>query len=279
MAYLELKNVCKSYGEGKNKTEVLTNINLKIEEGEFVAIVGFTGSGKTTLVNLIAGLIEPDSGEILFKGQPVSGTSHERGIIFQNYSLLPWLSVYDNIFMAVRAVFKNWNEKQVEEHVNSFIAKVNLSHATHKKPRELSGGMRQRVAVARALAMKPELILMDEPLGALDALTRGNLQEEILSIWSEDKRTALLITNDVDEGVFMADRVIPLRPGPKATLGPEFEITIDRPRDKIALNHLDNFKSLRNEIIEYLMEIGQERTAGMEIANYELPDLMPLKFD
>lgn len=279
MAYLELKNVCKSYGEGKNKTEVLTNINLKIEEGEFVAIVGFTGSGKTTLVNLIAGLIEPDSGEILFKGQPVSGTSHERGIIFQNYSLLPWLSVYDNVFMAVRAVFKNWNEKQVEEHVNSFIAKVNLSHATHKKPRELSGGMRQRVAVARALAMKPELILMDEPLGALDALTRGNLQEEILSIWSEDKRTALLITNDVDEGVFMADRVIPLRPGPKATLGPEFEITIDRPRDKIALNHLDNFKSLRNEIIEYLMEIGQERTAGMEIANYELPDLMPLKFD
>lgn len=279
MAYLELKNVCKSYGEGKNKTEVLTNINLKIEEGEFVAIVGFTGSGKTTLVNLIAGLIEPDSGEILFKGQPVSGTSHERGIIFQNYSLLPWLSVYDNIAMAVKAVFKDWSEKQVEEQVKGFIEKVNLSHATHKKPRELSGGMRQRVAVARALAMKPELILMDEPLGALDALTRGNLQEEILSIWSEDKRTALLITNDVDEGVFMADRVIPLRPGPNATLGPEFEITIERPRDKIAMNHLDAFKKSRNEIIEYLMEIGQERTAGMEIATYELPDLMPLKFD
>lgn len=279
MAYLELKNVCKSYGEGKNKTEVLTNINLKIEEGEFVAIVGFTGSGKTTLVNLIAGLIEPDSGEILFKGQAVSGTSHERGVIFQNYSLLPWLNVYDNIAMAVRAVFKNWNEKQVEEQVNSFIAKVHLTHAAHKIPRELSGGMRQRVAVARALAMKPELILMDEPLGALDALTRGNLQEEILSIWSEDKRTALLITNDVDEGVFMADRVIPLRPGPKATLGPEFEITIDRPRDKIAMNHLDNFKSLRNGIIEYLMEIAEERTAGMEIINHELPDLMPLKFN
>jgi nitrate/nitrite transport system ATP-binding protein len=279
MAYLELKNVCKSYGEGKNKTEVLTNINLKIEEGEFVAIVGFTGSGKTTLVNLIAGLIEPDSGEILFKGQPISGTSHERGIIFQNYSLLPWLSVYDNIAMAVKAVFKDWTNKQVEEQVNSFIEKVNLSHATHKKPRELSGGMRQRVAVSRALAMKPELILMDEPLGALDALTRGNLQEEILSIWSEDKRTALLITNDVDEGVFMSDRVIPLRPGPNATLGPEFEINLERPRDKIAMNHLDAFKKSRNEIIEYLMEIGQERTAGMEITEYVLPDLVPLKFD
>ncbi|WP_246022050.1 ATP-binding cassette domain-containing protein [Flavobacterium cellulosilyticum] len=148
-----------------------------------------------------------------------------------------------------------------------------------KKPRELSGGMRQRVAVARALAMKPELILMDEPLGALDALTRGNLQKEILSIWSEDKRTAVLITNDVDEGVFMADRVIPLRPGPKATLGPEFEIKLERPRDKIALNHLVDFKKSRNEIIEYLMEIGQERTAGMVITEYVLPDLVPLKFD
>jgi nitrate/nitrite transport system ATP-binding protein len=279
MAYLELINVCKSYGQGKNKTEVLSNINLKIEEGEFVAIVGFTGSGKTTLVNLIAGLIEPDSGEILFKGKPIQGTSHERGIIFQNYSLLPWLSVYDNIAMAVKTVYKDWNAKQVEEQVNGFIEKVNLSHAAHKKPRELSGGMRQRVAVARTLAMKPELILMDEPLGALDALTRGNLQEEILSIWSEDKRTALLITNDVDEGVFMADRVIPLRPGPKATLGPKFEIKIDRPRNKIALNHLDSFKKLRNEIIEYLMEIGQERTAGIEITHYELPDLVPKKFN
>lgn len=279
MAYLELINVCKSYGEGKNKTEVLSNINLKIEEGEFVAIVGFTGSGKTTLVNLIAGLIEPDSGEILFKGKPIQGTSHERGIIFQNYSLLPWLSVYDNIAMAVKAVFKDWTTEQVEEHVNGFIEKVNLSHAAHKKPKELSGGMRQRVAVARTLAMKPELILMDEPLGALDALTRGNLQEEILSIWSEDKRTALLITNDVDEGVFMADRVIPLRPGPKATLGPKFEIEIDRPRNKIALNHLDSFKKLRNSIIEYLMEIGQERTAGIPISNYELPDLVPTKFN
>tara|TARA_R110000868_G_scaffold292498_2_gene552992 strand:- start:20702 stop:21541 length:840 start_codon:yes stop_codon:yes gene_type:complete len=279
MAYLELKNVCKSYGEGKNKTEVLSNINLKIEEGEFVAIVGFTGSGKTTLINLIAGLIEPDSGEILFKGKPIQGTSHERGIIFQNYSLLPWLNVYDNIAMAVKSVFKNWTAKQVEEHVNGFIKKVNLSHASHKKPRELSGGMRQRVAVARTLAMKPELILMDEPLGALDALTRGNLQEEILSIWSEDKRTALLITNDVDEGVFMADRVIPLRPGPKATLGPQFEIEIDRPRNKIALNHLESFKKLRNGIIEYLMEIGQERTAGMELTHYELPDLVPMKFN
>jgi nitrate/nitrite transport system ATP-binding protein len=192
---------------------------------------------------------------------------------------LPWLNVYDNIAMAVKAVFKDWNGKQIAEQVNGFIEKVNLSHAKHKKPRELSGGMRQRVAVARALAMKPELILMDEPLGALDALTRGNLQEEILSIWSEDKRTALLITNDVDEGVFMADRVIPLRPGPKATLGPEFEIKMDRPRNKIDMNHLGSFKKSRNEIIEYLMEIGQERTAGMEITDYELPDLVPLKFD
>jgi nitrate/nitrite transport system ATP-binding protein len=275
MCYLELKNVCKSYGEGKNKTEVLHNINLKIEEGEFVAIVGFSGSGKTTLVNMIAGLLEPDSGEILFKGKPVQGPSPERGIIFQNYSLLPWLSVYDNIGMAVKSVFKKWSKKETDQHIKNNVAMVNLSHAIHKYPKELSGGMRQRVAVSRALSLMPELLLMDEPLSALDALTRGNLQEEILSIWSENKRTALLITNDVDEGVFMADRIIPLNPGPKATLGPQFLVNLDRPRDKTAMNHLDSFKTLRNGIMEYLIKIGEHRNSSIVEEIYELPDVSP----
>jgi nitrate/nitrite transport system ATP-binding protein len=274
MAYLELNNITKTYGSGDNTTEVLKNINLHIEEGEFVAIVGFTGSGKTTLVNLINGLEKPTSGEVLFKGKPVEDTSHERGVIFQNYSLLPWLTVYQNIEMAVKEAYPKETKKFIDERIKEYVEMVSLSHAINKRPKELSGGMRQRVSVARALAMDPEMIIMDEPLGALDALTRGNLQDEILNIWNKNKRTALLITNDVDEGIYMADRIIPLRPGPNATLGPEFKINLDRPRDKTALNDNPEFKKTRNAIIEYLMEIGNERSAHSEI-KYELPDLQP----
>lgn len=277
MAYLELNNVCKTYGKGEHATEVLSNINLSIDEGEFVAIVGFTGSGKTTLVNLINGLLQPTSGEVLYKGEPVVGTSHERGVIFQNYSLLPWLTVGQNIYMAVKEAFPKEKKSVLHEIVADYVEMVNLTPAINKRPKELSGGMRQRVAVARALAMKPEMIIMDEPLGALDALTRGNLQDEILNIWGKDKRTALLITNDVDEGIYMADRIIPLRPGPKATLGPEFKIDIDRPRDKTELNDNPNFKKTRNTIIEYLMDIGNERKSASEI-EYVLPELSPKEF-
>lgn len=278
MAYLELNNVSKTYGKGANATEVLSNINLQIEEGEFVAIVGFSGSGKTTLVNLINGLLQPTSGEVLFKGKPITGTSHERGVIFQNYSLLPWLTVYQNVSVAVKETFPKESKKFREDRVKEYIDMVSLTPAIHKRPKELSGGMRQRVSIARALAMDPEMIIMDEPLGALDALTRGNLQDEILKIWNKDKRTALLITNDVDEGIYMADRIIPLRPGPNATLGPEFKINIDRPRDKTSLNDDPEFKKTRNGIIEYLMEIGEERTTT-ETVEYTLPDLEPKYFD
>ena len=277
MAYLELKNVSMTYGLGTNATEVLSNINLTIDEGEFVAIVGFTGSGKTTLVNLINGLLKPTSGEVLFKGKPVVDTSHERGVIFQNYSLLPWLTVGQNVHMAVKEAFPKASKKEINARVEEYVAMVNLSPAIHKRPKELSGGMRQRVSVARALAMNPEMIIMDEPLGALDALTRGNLQDEILKIWSKDKRTALLITNDVDEGIYMADRIIPLRPGPNATLGPEFNINIERPRDKTELNDNLEYKKTRNAIIEYLMGIGEERKSASKKV-YQLPELTPKSF-
>lgn len=277
MAYLELNNICKTYGQGDNESQVLSNINLTIEEGEFVAIVGFTGSGKTTLVNLINGLLAPTSGEVLFKGNPVSGTSHERGVIFQNYSLLPWLTVEQNVLMAVKEAFPKREKAVWKRKAAYYIEMVNLTPATNKLPKELSGGMRQRVAVARALAMKPDMIIMDEPLGALDALTRGNLQDQILNIWGKDKRTALLITNDVDEGIYMADRIIPLRPGPNATLGPEFKIDLERPRDKTELNDNASFKKTRNAIIEYLMDIGDERKSEAK-EQFILPDLAPKDF-
>lgn len=277
MAYLELKNIYKNYGSGDATTEVLSDINLTIEEGEFVAIVGFTGSGKTTLVNLINGLITPTSGQVICKGKEVKETSHERGVIFQNYSLLPWLTVGQNIFMAVKEAFPKKTKEALNKIVEEYVEMVRLTPAINKRPKELSGGMRQRVAVARALAMKPEMIIMDEPLGALDALTRGDLQDEILNIWGKDKRTALLITNDVDEGIYMADRIIPLRPGPKATLGPEFKIDIPRPRDKTALNDDKNFKDTRNAIIEYLMDIGDARKSEIQ-EQIILPELEPKSF-
>jgi nitrate/nitrite transport system ATP-binding protein len=274
-AFLELRNVSKSYGQGANRVEVLKNINLTIGEGEFIAIVGFTGSGKTTLINLIAGLTEPDEGEILLKGKPITGPGPDRGVVFQNYSLLPWLSVAGNVDMAVKQVFPKISRNERSKHVAHFIGMVNLSHALHKKPAELSGGMRQRVSVARALAMDPEILLLDEPLSALDALTRGSLQMEIERIWRESKKTVLLITNDVDEGILLADRVIPLKPGPRATLGTGFPIGFKRPRDKATINADPNFKKERNAINSYLMEIGKHRTVANS-KKYDLPLLEPI---
>lgn len=271
---VEYNNVYKWYGVGANRTAVLSDINLKIKEGEFLAIVGFTGSGKTTLINLLTGLLQPSEGEVLFKGKPVEDTGPERGIIFQNYSLLPWYTVYQNVGLAVKQVYPKWSKEDQDAHIRKFIDMVNLTPAINKYPKELSGGMRQRVAVARVLSTDPELLLMDEPLGALDALTRGNLQEEILKIWRTNKRTALLITNDVDEGIFMADRIIPLKPGPNATLGPEFIIDIDRPRDKRAFNADPKFKKVRTEILNYLVELG-EASNLMDSAQFDLPDLQP----
>ncbi|AGA77367.1 ABC transporter ATP-binding protein [Echinicola vietnamensis] len=275
MAIIELNNVSKSFGMGASRVDVLSDINLQVAEGEFVAIVGFSGSGKTTLINLLNGLAFPDQGEVLLHGQPVTGPGPDRGVIFQNYSLLPWLSVYNNVKLAVDEVFPQLSSKEKASHIKKYIGMVNLTPAMDKLPKELSGGMRQRVSVARALAMNPEILLMDEPLSALDALTRGSLQEEIIRIWSQDKKTAILITNDVDEGILMADRIIPLTPGPKATLGPEFTIDIERPRDLSAINQNDDYKKLRNEIIEYLIEVGASRKKSGD-QHYILPDLKPV---
>lgn len=274
MAICEINGLSKSYGSGANATHVLDNINLKIEEGEFVAIVGFSGSGKTTLISSIAGLIKPDAGEILFKGQKVEGPGPERGVVFQSYSLMPWLTVYGNIALAVNAVHSRWSKAQRHTHILHYIKMVGLAHAVDRRPAELSGGMRQRVAVARALAMQPDMIFLDEPLSALDALTRAKLQDEIESISQQEKKTIILITNDVDEAILLADRIIPLNPGPKATLGPEFKVDIPRPRDRTAMNHDEDFKLLRREITQYLMKVGMEKAAADD--QRTLPDLAPI---
>ena len=216
MAYLELKNVSKNFASAS----VLKDINLSVEKGEFVAIVGFSGAGKTTLISLIAGLLKPTGGSLMLNDLEINKPGPDRGIVFQNYSLLPWLTVFENILLAVESVNPNWTADKRKGHVEKYIAMVNLTPARDKKPGELSGGMRQRVSVARALAMDPQILLLDEPLSALDALTRATLQDEVSRIWSEDKKTVVMITNDPDEGIYLADRIIPLTAGPGATLGP-----------------------------------------------------------
>lgn len=274
MAICEIKGLCKHYGKGAQTTQVLDNINLSIEDGEFVAIVGFSGSGKTTLISCMAGLVKPDAGAVYFRGQEVTAPGPERGIVFQSYSLMPWLSIYGNIALAVNSVHGQWPRHQRHEHIMRYIHMVGLSHAVDRKPAELSGGMRQRVAVARALAMQPQMILMDEPLSALDALTRAKLQDEIESISQREKKTIVLITNDVDEAILLADRIIPLTPGPNATLGPEFHVRIPRPRDRTAMNHDDEFKRLRKEITQYLLQVGLEKSATDD--KRTLPDIKPI---
>lgn len=268
---LALNNVCKAYGENS----VLHNINLQIKPGEFIAIVGFSGSGKTTLISTIAGLIQADSGEVLKQGKPITGPGPDRGVVFQNYSLMPWLTVYENVALAVDEIFKDWPANQRKAHTEKYVNMVNLGAAMHKKPAELSGGMRQRVNVARALAANPDILLLDEPLSALDALTRGMLQDEILQIWEQEKKTVILITNDVDEAVYMADRVIPLNPGPNATFGPDFIINIDRPRNRTELNHNEAFKKCRAEITQYLMAIGLEKGTDNNPLKLTLPNVRP----
>ncbi len=266
---LELCDVAKSHGD----TNVLDGINLSIAKGEFIAIVGFSGSGKTTLISLLAGLTQPDRGKVLLRGKPVTGPGADRGVVFQNYSLMPWLSVRENIQLAVDAVMPKASKADRAERVAKYISMVGLSHATERRPAELSGGMRQRVAVARALAMDPEILLLDEPLSALDALTRAKLQDEIEDIWRQEKKTVILVTNDVDEAILLADRIVTLNPGPGANFGPVYDVSLPRPRDRSAINHDDAFKGLRAVITDYLMGVSPGQGAGGQ--GRKAPDLVP----
>ena len=272
MAFLEICGLSKSFNvKGKTKSAnavaVLRDINLAIEEREFVCIVGRSGAGKTTLMSLIAGLLEPDHGEILLEGMPIDGPGPERGIVFQNYSLLPWMTVFENVYLAVDATAPNSRIEQKYQRTRHYIELVNLGAAWSKVPRELSGGMRQRVAVARALAMDPKVLLMDEPFSALDALTRGTLQEELARIWMETQKTVVMITNDIDEALLLADRIYPLSSAPSATLGSPLNVTMPRPRLRKQLVSDPKYQRLRREALKLLAgRTSQEFTVAAQSA-------------
>ena len=279
MSFLEFCNVSLSYGKSSERYQVLSDCNLEVEENEFVSIIGFSGSGKSTLMSLMSGLLLPDAGEVRFKGEVMKQPGPDRGIMFQNYSLLPWLSVSGNIGLAVKQVFPNQTRSERKEYIQHYIDLVNLTGAERKKPHELSGGMRQRLSLARTLSMKPDILLLDEPLSALDALTRANLQDEIERIWHEDQRTVVMITNDVDEAILMSDRIVSLTPGPSATFGRQFQVPLSRPRDRAALNFLPEFKKLRNKVAKYMIQINTEAKELNIPDDVKLPEIEPIAFD
>ena len=275
-AFLSLRGLRKDYTADTGEvTHVLGGIDLDMREGEFVAILGFSGAGKTTLINSIAGLVEPDSGTMTLRGKAIDGPDRERGLVFQSYSLFPWLSVEQNVALAVEAVHKDRSKQVRKALVQQKVALVGLAHAMDRKPAQLSGGMRQRVAVARALAMEPEILLLDEPLSALDALTRAKLQDEIERIRKEEGRTILLVTNDVDEALLLADRIAVLTPAPSATIGKIYDVNVARPRDREAINDDANYQALRKEIVGYLGSLNAESGTVGESA-IDLPNVTPI---
>ena len=256
MAFVEIGNVSKSFAQGKSVREVLKDVNLLVEKGEFVSIVGFTGSGKSTLINIAAGLLLPDSGTIKIEGNEIRGVHTQAAVVFQNYSLLPWFSALENVRLAVGAVFPQWTRARQLDQATRYLEAVGLGGALHRRPGQLSGGMRQRVAIARAFAPEPSLLFLDEPFSALDALTRGTLQQELLKLCSEAGRpvTTIMITNNLDEALLLSDHIVPMTRGPAAKLSTPIPVRIAKPRTETQLLHDSAAVRIRAQVVEFLAD-------------------------
>jgi len=253
--YVQLEQVNMSFVTKKGSFEALRNVNLDIREGEFITIIGHSGCGKSTVLNLIAGLLEPSSGLLFCAGREIAGPGPERAVVFQNHSLLPWLTCAENVYLAVERVFgKAENKQQLLDRTAAAMNLVGLSHAADKRPNEISGGMKQRVGIARALAMEPKVLLLDEPFGALDALTRANLQDELMGIMAKSGATAVMVTHDVDEAVLLSDRIVMMTNGPAATIGEILSVDLARPRRRLELAENKDYNHLRAEVLRFLYE-------------------------
>ena len=253
--FLSLKGVEKRFPiSGKDDYVAVTDVNLEIKKNEIISIIGHSGCGKSTLLNMIAGLDMQSEGSIELNGKKIRGPGPERAVVFQNHSLLPWLTSYQNIEMAVKKVMPELSSIELRARVEKYISMVNLEHAKDKAPGELSGGMKQRVGIARALSINPEVLLMDEPFGALDSLTRANLQEHLMRIQESVKNTVIIITHDIDEAVLLSDRVIMMTNGPDATIGEILEVNLERPRKRVELQHDPEYIRCREAILSFLYE-------------------------
>ena len=251
--YVQLENVNMVFSTKKGPFVALQDVNLDIAQGEFVSIIGHSGCGKSTVLNMVAGLLSASSGAMLCAGREIAGPGPERGVVFQNHSLLPWLTCFDNVYLAVERVFGAKESKaSLKQRAHDALKLVGLSHAEHKHPHEISGGMKQRVGIARALSMQPKVLLMDEPFGALDALTRAHLQDELLKIAAQTKSTVIMVTHDVDEAVLLSDRIVMMTNGPAATVGEILSVDLARPRERLALANDPRYHGYRAAVLEFL---------------------------
>ena len=261
-AYLEIDNLSVIFKARGQSFIAVRDIDVKVEKGEFISIIGHSGCGKSTVLNVIAGLVPAAQGGAVLEGREIDGPSPERAVVFQNHSLLPWLTCYGNVHLAVEKVFAGKESRaQLKERTLAALELVGLSHAADKKPQEISGGMKQRVGIARALAMEPQVLLMDEPFGALDALTRAHLQDELLRIVARTGSTVIMVTHDVDEAVLLADRVVMMTNGPAATIGEILDVALARPRDRLQLANDPQYHAIRARVLEFLYKRHQRPAA------------------
>jgi nitrate/nitrite transport system ATP-binding protein len=276
--YLQLSKVTIDFPTKKGPFRALNQVDLKIAQGEFVSIIGHSGCGKSTVLNIVAGLHQATEGGVILDGKEVNEPGPDRAVVFQNHSLFPWLSVYENVELAVKQVFKRAkSKKEMREWTLHNLDLVHMSHALEKKPNEISGGMKQRVGIARALAMQPKVLLMDEPFGALDALTRAHLQDSVMEIHASLKNTVIMITHDVDEAVLLSDRIVMMTNGPSATIGSILPIGLKRPRDRVALADDADYNRCRAEVLKFLYERQKRPQAKASLATQQDKDAKPSK--
>jgi len=260
--YVQLQNISMAFNTKRGKFVALQDISLDIQEGEFISVIGHSGCGKSTVLNLIAGLLKPTDGVLLVGGREVDGPGPDRAVVFQNHSLLPWLTCFENVLLAIESVFKTETSEQQAARAHAALELVGLTHATNKTPNEISGGMKQRVGIARALAMEPRFLLLDEPFGALDALTRAHLQDELMDIMKKTKCTALMVTHDVDEAVLLSDRIVMMTNGPAAGIGEVLNVDLPRPRARLELAESSDYNHLRSAVLKFLHQRHAHKQAA-----------------